>query len=287
MSKKRNDYRTLVREHYRKEALSEGKEPTSTMRDLTIRRAEVAEILSYLIDGDRCLEVGCGNGFASVQIAKAKKLSMTCIDFSSELIALAKKQSTKGIKGTIAFSKQDILKLQCTNKYNVVFTVRCIINLLDWNDQKEALRRMARALKKGGRLILLEAYKDGNQELNRARHEIGLPQIPAAYHNLHLEKEKVAEYLSSQGLTLKEENNFLSTYYFGSRVLYPALAGIAKKKVTHNSAFSQFFANLPPAGNYSHIKILAFTKKEPLTDSAAVITERRSEICSMSRARKF
>ncbi len=186
---------------------------------------------------------------------------MTCIDFSPELIELAKKQSLKGVKGTIVFRQQDVLILDEEARYDVVFTERCIINLLAWNDQKEALKRMARALKKGGRLILLEAYKDGNEELNRARKEIGLSPIPPAYHNLHLEKKKVIEYLTSQRLTFKEENCFLSTYYFGTRVLYPALAKLAKKKIEYNSAFGNFFAKLPSVGNYSHIKILAFTKK--------------------------
>jgi ubiquinone/menaquinone biosynthesis C-methylase UbiE len=261
MAQKGNDYRKLVREHYRKEAETQGISATATMRDTITRKAEVGELLSYLRNGDRCLEVGCGNGVASVEIAKMRKLKMTCIDFSSELIALAKKQHTKGIKGTIEFKEQDILKLEDKNRYDVVFTERCIINLLDWEDQKESLHRMARALKKGGRLILLEAYKDGNEELNRARAEIGLPEIPPAYHNLHLEKRKVIECLAADKLSLIDENKFLSTYYFGTRVLYPALAKLGGKDVVYNSAFGNFFAHLPPVGNYAHIQILAFKKK--------------------------
>jgi ubiquinone/menaquinone biosynthesis C-methylase UbiE len=261
MAQKKSDYRELVGEHYRKEALSEGISATSTMRDVTTRRAEVAELLSYLKRGDVCLEVGCGNGAASVEIARIKRLSMTCIDISSELIALAKQQSTRGVKGKLSFKEQDILKLEDKNRYNVVFTERCIINLLDWNDQKDALGRMARALKKHGRLLLLEAYKDGEQELNKAREDIGLPPIPPAYHNLHLVKEHVIEFLSSLKVELIEENAFLSTYYFGTRVLYPALAALGKKDVAYNSAFGNFFAHLPPVGNYAHIKILAFKKK--------------------------
>lgn len=261
MAHKKDDYRKLVKEHYRKEATAEGMSGASTMHDATTRQAEIAELLSYLRTGDSCLEVGCGNGSASVEIGTRKKLSMTCIDFSPELITLAKKRPTKGVRGSIQFKQQDILTLDDRARYHVVFTERCIINLLDWNDQKEALRRMAIALKKNGRLVLLEAYKDGNQELNRARREIGLKEIPPAYHNLHLEKERVIEYLSTQGLSFNEENNFLSTYYYGSRVLYPALAKTAKKGVVYNSAFGNFFAHLPPVGNYSHIKILTFIKK--------------------------
>ena len=261
-SKLRNkDYQRLVKEHYRKEAKAHGLALTATMHDALTRRAEIDAILSHLRTGDKCLEVGCGNGSASIEIATAKKLSMRCIDFSPELIALACKQKTNGVKGTISFRQQDILTLDERARYDVVFTERCIINLLEWRDQKEALRRMAKALKKGGRLVLVEAFADGLRELNRARSEVGLTEIHPAYHNLHLEKEKVQEHLVSQGLKLTEENNFLSSYYFGSRVIYPVLAKAAKKQVMYNNAFGNFFFSLPPAGNYSHIKLLAFSKR--------------------------
>jgi len=260
MAQKRKDYRTLVKEHYKKEAVTHGLAPTSTMSDVTTRHAEVATIISYLKPGQKVLEVGCGNGAASVQIACSKKLFLTCIDFSEDLIALAKKQHVKDVRGALQFRHQDILQLDERALYDVIFTERCIINLMEWEHQQEALERMVRALKPGGKLLLLEAYKDGLAELNRARGEVGLAPVPPAYHNLHLEKEKVAEFLQTKKVRLVEENNFLSSYYFGSRVLYPALAQFAKKEVAYNSAFGSFFAALPPAGNFSHIKLLVFER---------------------------
>ena len=257
----KTNYQTLVREHYKQEAETHGLAPTATMADATTRAKEVAALLSYLKTGDRCLEVGCGNGAGSLQIARTKKLSMTCIDFSPDLIALAMQQPKTGVKGSLRFRQQDVLQLDERAVFDIVFTERCIINLLDWNDQKEALRRMTKAVKKGGLLLLLEAYKDGLEELNRARHEVGLPPIPPAYHNLHLDKGAVTEYLRGEGFELKEENNFLSSYYFGSRVLYPAVAKATGEEIVYNSAFGAFFAALPPAGNYAHIKLLVFKKK--------------------------
>lgn len=259
MSNKK-DYRILVKEHYKKEAKEHGLALTSTMADQTTRRLEIANILLYLKNGDKCLEVGCGNGSGSIEISKAKKIDLTCIDFSHDLITLAQKQSTKGIKGKIKFQEQDVLKLQDKNKFDCVFTERCIINLLKWEDQKEALNNMVGALKKGGRLVLLEAFKDGLDTLNKAREEIGLTSNPPAYHNLLLDKVSLGEYLSSQGMRFVEENNFLSSHYFGSRVLYPALVASTKKNIVYNSAFASFFAALPPYGNYAHIKILFFKK---------------------------
>ena len=217
-------------------------------------------IISHLKDGERCLEVGCGNGVASIAISKKKKIDLTCIDFFPEMIVLAKKQPVKGIKGKIGFERQDILEFKTKNYFDTVFTERCVINLLKWSEQKKALKNMAAALKKGGKLILLEAFSDGLEELNRARQEVGLEKIKPAYHNLHLDKKSVVGYLSEEGLEFIAENNFLSSYYFGSRVIYPAIAKANKKKIKYNSSFVNFFSFLPPCGNYSHIKTLVFKK---------------------------
>jgi len=256
----KKDYTILVKEHYKKQARQHKTALTSTMLDHNNRRLEIQNLVALLKDGDRCLEVGCGNGAASIAISKAKKLNLLSFDFSQDLIKLAKSQPIKGIKGKIRFESGDVLNLKIKNRFDVVFTERCIINLLEWSDQKTALKNMATALKNGGKLILLEAFSDGLETLNQARQEVGLDTIPPAYHNLHLKKELVIPHLASCGLKLVEENNFLSTHYFGSRVLYPAIAKAANKKIVINSAFDNFFANLPPVGNYSHIKILVFKK---------------------------
>ena len=261
MANKEGGYQKLVKEHYRKEAKTHGGSTTSTMADFVTRQREIDAIISYLKNGDTCLEVGCGNGASSIAIAKAKKVNMTCIDFSEDLLAIAKKLPTKGVKGKISFRHGDVLQLSEKGKYDVVFTERCVINLMEWSDQQEALKRMAAALKKGGRMILVESFTDGLKELNEARAELDLPPIGPAYHNLHLDKDKVIALLAKQGVELTEENNFISTYIYGTRVLYPALARAAGKDIRYNSAFGKFFSYLPNAGNYSQLKILVFKKK--------------------------
>lgn len=258
---KNRGYQKLVKEHYHKEAQAHGGLSTSTMADKVTRQREIDSIVSYLKAGDKCLEVGCGNGAGSVAIARAKAVKMTCIDFSEDLLAIARKQPTKGIRGTVEFKQQDVLALGDKKTYDVIFTERCIINLMELHDQQDALSRMAAALKKGGRMVLVESFTDGLSELNAARADLNLPAIGPAYHNLHLDKENTIKHLATEGLVLQEENNFLSTYTFGSRVVYPALARAVGKDIRYNSAFGNFFALLPNAGNYSQLKILVFKKK--------------------------
>lgn len=255
-----SDYKPLVNEHYVKQAKEHKLALTSTMPDQNIRRKEIENIVKYLVDGEKCLEIGCGNGAASVMISKIRNLKLLSVDSTKEMIELAKQQSKQEVKGELDFKHQNILELEINEKFDTVFTIRCIINLLNWSDQKTALSNMSKIVKPNGKLVLLEAFSDGLEELNQARSEIGLEPIPPAYHNLHLKKDLVIEHLSKNGFSLIEENNFLSTYYFGTRVIYPALAKANNVKTVFNSKIDSFFSNFPSYGNFAHIKILCFKK---------------------------
>lgn len=255
-----NDYRDIVHRHYADEAAKEQLSPACTMHDLNVRRMEIKCHLRYLQDGFDCLEVGCGNGAASEEICKAREINLLAVDVTKEMIALAKKRALEGIKGKLEFRKQDVLELDYPPKFDVVYTTRCIINLLDWNDQKKALSNMASAVKKnGGMMVLIEAFTDGLSELNQARSEFALEPIKAAYHNLHLDREKVIQHLSKDMKFVKDDN-FLSSYYFWTRIFYPALARANNVKLVKNSKFDSFFGQFTPVGNFAHIKALVFRK---------------------------
>ena len=254
------DYRDLVTKRYFEEAQQSELSLKSTMPDSNTRRLEIENILKYINENDSCLEIGCGNGAASIEISKIKTLDLTSIDDNEEMIKLAKKQPSNEIKGKIQFQRLNVLNLEFQETHDTIFSIRCLVNLMIWEDQKKALQKMAKAVKKGGKLILLEAFSDGLDELNQARKELGLENIPPAYHNLHLNKELVIPHLQENNMNLIKEDNFLSSYYFGSRILYPALAKANNVEIVKNSKIDKFFSYFTPIGNFSLIKILAFQK---------------------------
>ena len=90
-----NDYKSLVNEHYKKQAKEHNLALTSTMPDQNIRKKEIENIIKYLEDGEKCLEVGCGNGAASIMISKIRRLNLLSIDSTKEMIELAQQQSQK------------------------------------------------------------------------------------------------------------------------------------------------------------------------------------------------
>jgi len=261
MSKKK------INEHYDKQARMHGTSPKSTMPDLFIRKLEVEKIKTILKTisknnkVNRVLEVGCGNGYTLNKFDKAFPFPFYGIDYNQKMINLAKKRKTK----KVIFKKQDILNLDFTSlSFDLVFTERCLINLESWKKQKLALNEICRVLKKGGHFILLEAFTDGLDELNNARKSIGLEPIPPAWHNFYLNKKILEKFFKNKFVnwpnskTRIEYDNFLSSYYFGSRVLYPAL--IKEKKIIYNNSFVKFFSFFPNYGNYSPIQVCVIKK---------------------------
>lgn len=245
---------------YKAEASKHGKRGTSTIQDIRTRRLEVSALLSYLQDGYRVLEVGCGNGYVAQAIVERFAVKLDAIDFSPEMISIATQRQITAARGEVSFRLQDVLALTTETQYDLVFTERCLQNLASWDDQRLALSNIVRSLKRNGWFVMLEAFWTGLNRLNEARRELDLPEIQRPWHNLFFDEEKTKEHIASIGCHYVDQNCLLSGYYFGSRVLYPAL--LPKGKVaTSQSVLNDYFCELPPHSDFCPIKILRFRKK--------------------------
>jgi len=255
-----------IKAHYAEQAKQLGLSKQSTMLDIITRDKEVETILTCLsgIEGQKkILEIGCGNGYTAEQI-RNYCFKIDAIDFSPDLLEVAHKRKLKYVR----FQLGDARDLQFPSQsFNVAISERCLINLTSWEDQQKALLEIWRVLKTDGVFLMLEAFTDGLDNLNNARESVGLSKIPQPPFNIYFDKEKLGEFLADKFVPLYRkdpyppfEKNFLSTYYFGSRVLYPALAKANGVDVKYNSQFVQFFKDLPPYGNYSFIQALALRK---------------------------
>ncbi len=251
--------RSQITDLYRAEAEKHGAEGTSTIQDMRTRRLEVDAILGYLRDGLRVLEVGCGNGFVAEEIVQRFAVELDAFDFSRDMIALAEARDLAGLRGRARFRHGDILALDAAASYDLVFSERCLQNLLSWDEQKQALANIHRALRPSGEYVMLECFWTGLDNLNAARHELDLPEIPESWHNRFFIEAETRAYMDEIGFSLVDQNCFLSGYYFGSRVLMPALLPPGKT-VTSKSILNDYFCALPPAGDFSPMKILRFRK---------------------------
>jgi len=122
----------MILDLYRDQASLHEDKPTSTIQDVRTRMLEIVNLTKYLSDGMRVLEVGCGNGYTAESIANQLDVFIHGVDFSKEMIQIAKKREGKKKRGAIFFEWMDILEPTIMEQYDVVFTERCLQNIMNW-----------------------------------------------------------------------------------------------------------------------------------------------------------
>jgi ubiquinone/menaquinone biosynthesis C-methylase UbiE len=229
--------------------------------------SEISEILKVLADGDRILDVGCANGYSTIQFASQKQITIRGLDLIPEMIEQARlrlKGLADKLPGKAEFDIGDITGLkEPSGAYDKVVVIRVLINLGDWDHQLKALRECARVLKPGGTLLLSEATLQGWNHLNKFRRECKLPDIPMPAFNYYVDQDKLVQAASSF-LQLIEISNFSSTYYVGTRVLKPLLVkalGTDIDVANPDMEWNRWFAKLPSWGDYGIQKLFVFRKK--------------------------
>ena len=278
-----SDYDATIKQHYDRVAQTDKAAPTSTMADLYVREKETAFISSQIaeythqrklkhLDGEQyarkpgndsklsVLDVGCGNGYTLERISESfPDFDFKGIEFNASLREIAAKRF---LKKDIPISEGDIRILSSLpqKKCDILICQRVIINLLDATDQKTALSNLVEIVNPKGLLIFIECLKSGLANLNSARSEFELGELPPAHHNLYLEDDFFSH------PSLKEFDNSklegFSTHYFVSRVLHPTFLNGNKPDFVRNSHFVSFFSQALPdsIGKYSPLKLFAFTK---------------------------
>ena len=257
----------IVDEHYTVIAEEHGNSEISTISDYVIRNKELEHISNAidLFENDRILEVGCGNGYVARNLLCDIKSNYVGLDFNRDMIELANKIKLDDSH----FIRSDVCDLPFgKGTFDFIFSERCLINLEDWNNQMSALQQIFNSLSSGGHYLMIESFVEPQEKLDQARDDVGLEKIGAPWHNRFFEENKltnfIAEHSTIEDVTSKYIDqlppNFLSTYYFFSRVLYPALANSNDKAVKFNSEFVQFFKYIPPLGDYANIKSKLYRK---------------------------
>jgi ubiquinone/menaquinone biosynthesis C-methylase UbiE len=255
-----------VYEYWNRQAHEHGQSPSASWSDHRVIEMEIAEISKHLNDGDQVLDVGCANGYSSVQFASARRIQLRGVDYIPKMIEEARGR-LNGMKnklaGSVEFEVGDITQLkEPSNFYDKVVVVRVLINLGHWERQLSGLRECIRVLKPGGLLLLSEATLQGWRRLNALRAEWGLEDIPMPPFNQYVDQDQVVAAIRSEA-ELLELSNFASTYYVGTRLLKPLLAQATHALVPvadPNAEWNRWFSQLPAAGDYGTQKLFVFRK---------------------------
>lgn len=255
-----------IKKYWTRQALEYAQSSSASWSDRMAIELEIKEIIKYLAAGDNVLDIGCGNGYSTMQFAVSRQIKIKGVDYVSEMIKQARLRVKKlpvKFRKTIDFDIKDMTALkEQSETYDKVIVIRTVINLGTWNCQLKGLKECARVLKSGGMLLLSEATLQGWRKLNKTRREFGLPNITMPFFNLYLDQEKIIKALSPY-LQLVNIVNFSSTYYIGTRLLKPLSVklGVTKVDTTDpDTEWNRWFAQLPSFGDYGIQKLFIFRK---------------------------
>jgi ubiquinone/menaquinone biosynthesis C-methylase UbiE len=121
------------------------------------RLSEHADLLG-LAPEQELLEVGCGTGKTTAWLAaRVAPGRVTAIDFAPAMVAKAQKKGIDADFACLDVCSDDLGE----NRYDVIL---CFHSFPHFRDQAKALRGFARALRPGGRLIVM--HLRGSEQLN-------------------------------------------------------------------------------------------------------------------------
>lgn len=207
-------------EYWNSRALTEADDAKVNMPDTVQRDFELQFVFQHLPAASRILEVGCGNGFVTQQI-RERVVHVNAIDYSENMIARA---ISTYRQTNNRFLRDDVLDPQnVTGPYDAIVCIRVLMNLRSWDEQVRAIVNMAKLLRHGGRLILIDGFRDGFESLNEIRARIGLPPITPATHNFHTDVSSIVDVITRY-FTI-EDTWHTGVYDFLTRVVFPQLVG--------------------------------------------------------------
>ena len=201
--------------------LRAGKKILKCTNDINLENNEISIFLSIIKNKKNVLDIGCGDGELLRNLKKINKCNCHGIDFSQNLIRIAKKRS-KNINYYCIDMNRIKEEFKVKTKFDYIITKRSIQNLTSWNDQKKFINQLKFFSNPKTKILLMESSNDGLKNINNMRSKLKLKKIIKPWHNLYLEDSKLKK-TNFSGVKLINIKELFSTYYFTSRVLNAAI----------------------------------------------------------------
>lgn len=243
----------------------------ATTYDVFLREHEIATLKKRiaeisLVSGSTVVDLGCGDGHATVSLAAAfPEIRFIGIDRSEEMLALAEKRlsSQPGLRRSVSFRVGDMGRLSDilrSDRFEVFMTMRSLINLTTSEHQYDTIAQIAQNLVPGGYYFCIENFVQGQNNFNRLRVAMGLPEIPVRWHNLFFEDETFLAQ-TRRHFDPVVMDSFLSSYYLATRVIYSAGCHLKGEEPDYMHPIHQVAARLPPIGDFCPIRLVSMRRK--------------------------
>jgi len=227
-----------------------GISPTS--RDPFLAKLERENILNYLESNSNVLEIGCGDASHTIEYAQNVN-HITAIDLSENLLKLAEKNRLESGAKNIELHQLSVLDLKeffKNRQFDIIISQRCLINLSQWEYQKEALYQIHHLLKKEGLLLMTESFNDEMKTLNKERTKYNLNPIKVVDYNRNFENLDFNDFISNIFATEKILD--YGFYLYLSRIYHPLV--VEPEMPKHDSPLNKIAALLATQNNHSEFK---------------------------------
>ena len=205
----------------------------ATSRDYNARELEIQSLRAHLERKGRVLDLGCGNGYTLISLARSLEGWDLCgVDFSDNLVSGARallEQERTGLKSEPQFIVADAVKLlreRPAASAEYIITERFVQNMPSEEVQRDVVRQAYRVLAPGGRLLFCEGSQDGFDSLNDLRAAVGLERTPDTSKDnvsaIRIKEGEFERFAQGLGFRLKAKVGY-SNFFLIARVLHPLL----------------------------------------------------------------
>lgn len=254
-----------IKDYWNNRAKNEGQTLQSTTNDYYLREIELDTLYKYIselikpkITDILIGDIGCGDGYITSSLAaKFTQAQFYGYDYSSEMIKNAKSRQTNNC----FFDVSDVVHDNFIQKFDILFTTRCLINLPNISLQKQALEKIYNALKNNGHYFMIENFEDGQNNFNQIRKFFDLEEIPVRNHNLFFSHDWLDNFIKDKFEIIKVEN-ISSIYYLVSRIVYSAICKENGESPDYFDIHHKIACKLPQCGNFGPVKLMILKKKQ-------------------------
>ena len=226
--------------------------------DINLEKNEISYFLSVIGKRKKVLDIGCGDGELLRNLHYKNNCRCYGIDFSENLINIAKKKS-KNINYYCLDMSQLKDKFKKNIKFDYIITKRSIQNLTSWSKQKKFINQLKFFSNVRTKILLMESSSLGLGKINDMRKQLGLKVIIKPWHNLYLNDKKLKQ-TNFDNLKLISIEELFSSYYFTSRVLNAAI----NKNPKYNDLLNLIGWKIPQnlIEGFSQLKLYKFKLKK-------------------------
>lgn len=232
-------------------------------KDIRLNNFENDFMVKNIKKNKSILEIGCGNAVLLKKLISKKPKYYLGTEFVKELTEHNKKTIKKK---NIFFDNLDMTlvnKKSFNKKFDYIISKRAVQNVLSKKLQLKSIDNLGFFLKKEGKMLLMESSINAQKNINKFRKIFNLHKIIPPWHNLFLDDNLIKKYKFKSVKLIKIEN-FSSSFYFVTRIIYAAYAKFKNEKVNFINPLNLIATLLDNKifkEDFSQIKMYIFKKK--------------------------